>query len=91
MMNFTQFIKWSSNGGAGIAGGLLAIVIVGAVIAILGLAIDKSQVMFTGLSADASNTIWTLELAFGATAVIFLILVILNVLLSEKSDANQGV
>lgn len=90
-MNYTQFLKWSSAGGASAVGSLLAILIVGAVIAILGFAIQTSQAYFTGLSADASNTIWTLEIAFGACSVIFLIAVVLNHLINEKSDANQGV
>jgi hypothetical protein len=88
MRNFRQ---WSSKGGASAIGSLLAILIVGAVGAILGIAIDKSQVFFTGLSADASNTIWTLEVCFGASFMIFLIAVIINHWISEKSDANQGV
>jgi hypothetical protein len=90
-MKLTYFIKWSSAGGASAVGSLLAILIVGAVTAVLGFAIQKSQMFFTGLSADASNTIWTLEIAFGASAVIFLIAVLLNHLINEKSDANQGV
>jgi hypothetical protein len=86
-----SFRQWSSKGGASAIGSLLAILIVGAVGAILGIAIDKSQVFFTGLSADASNTIWTLEVCFGASFMIFLIAVIINHWISEKSDANQGV
>lgn len=90
-MKHTKFLEWSSAGGASAVGSLLAILIVGAVIAILGFAIQKSQMFFTGLSADASNTIWTLEIAFGVCGVIFLIAVVLNHLINEKSDANQGV
>jgi len=90
-MKHTNFLKWSSAGGAGAVGSLLAILIVGAVIAILGYALQISQKFFTGLSADASNTIWTLEIAFGACGIIFLIAVLLNHLINEKSDANQGV
>jgi len=91
MKQVTKFLYWSSQAGASALGSLLAIFIVGGVAAVLGLAIDRSQVFFKGLSADASNTIYTLEIAFSASVIIFLVAVIINHWLSEKSDANQGV
>lgn len=77
--------------GASTIGSLMALLIVGAVGCILYYAIDKSNKMFTGLSADASNTIFYLEIAFGSCFILFLIAVVLNHWINEKSDANQGV
>lgn len=77
--------------GAGAIGHLLAILIVGAVAAIVGLVLQKSQPLFTGLSADASNTIWYLEIGFLALPTLFLIAVIISHWINEKSSANQGV
>ncbi len=77
--------------GASTAGSIFAIIIVGAVAAALGLAIDQSNQFFTGLSADASNTIFYLEVAFGIVCILFLIAVIINHWLNEKSKSNMGV
>lgn len=77
--------------GASTAGSLLAVLIVGAVACGLGLALDLSNPFFTNLSADASNTIFYLEVAFGIVGILFLIAVIINHWLNEKSAANGGV
>lgn len=77
--------------GASTLGTLLAIIIVGAVGAIVLLVIQLSQWMFTGLSADASNTIYFLEIGAGSVAVIWLIAAIINNWLNEKDAGNQGV
>ena len=77
--------------GASAAGLLLVLLIVGLVAGVLGLALQKAQPMFTGLSGDGSNTIWTLEVLFGVSAFIVFLAAAINHLISEKSDANQGV
>jgi hypothetical protein len=77
--------------GASAIGHLFAVLIVGAVGAILEYTIYKSQFMFTGLSQDASNTIFYLENGMLAVAILYLIAVILSHWINEKSSANQGV
>lgn len=77
--------------GASAVGHLFAILIVGAIGAVLEYVIFKSQFMFTGLSADASNLIFFLETAMGAVFVLFMIAVILSHWINEKNAANQGV
>ena len=77
--------------GASTAGAIFAIFLVGAVAAVLGLAIDRSNKFFTGLSADASNTIFYLEVAFGIVCILVLIAIIINHWLNEKSQSNMGV
>lgn len=72
-------------------GSLLAIIVVGAVGCILWLVVQKSHIMFTGLSGDASNTIFYLEVGLSASFIIFLIAVVLNHWINEKSDRNQDV
>lgn len=76
--------------GASALGTLFAICIVGAVAVCLGYSIDVSNQFFTGLSADASNTIFLLEIGFGAAIILFLIAAIINHWMNEKSEANQG-
>ena len=77
-------------GGASAFGHLLAILVVGAVVAVLEYVIYKSQFMFTGLSADASNLIFYLETGMGAVFILFLIAVVLSHWINEKSASNQG-
>jgi NADH:ubiquinone oxidoreductase subunit 6 (subunit J) len=91
VMRMTTQLITNEHAGASAIGSLLAILIVGAVGTILYFAIDKLNVSFTGLSADATNTINTLEILFVASFVIFLVFVIVNHWINEKSDANGGV
>lgn len=77
--------------GASAIGHLFAILVVGAVGAVLEYVIFKSQFMFTGLSADASNTIFYLETGMLAVPVLFIIAVILSHFINEKNSANAGV
>ena len=78
-------------GGASAIGHLFAIVIVGAIGAILEYVIYKSQFMFTGLSADASNLIFYLETGMGVVFILFLIAVVISHWLNEKSASNANV
>lgn len=87
----TQTYLSKEMAGASTIGSLLAIIIVGAVGAVLYYALDKSMPFFTGLSADASNTIWFLLIGFTACFILFLIALVINAWINEKSDANQGV
>jgi uncharacterized protein YybS (DUF2232 family) len=54
-------------------------------------ALQIMQPMFTGLSQDASNTIWFLEMGLDAFFVLFLIAVILSHYINEKNMSNAGV
>ena len=81
----------NSFAGASAIGHLFAVLIVGAVGAILEYTVYKSQFMFTGLSQDASNTIFYLEYGMLAVGILFLIAVILSHWINEKNAANQGV
>lgn len=81
----------NSDAGAGVAGTLMVIVMVGAITAVLGLALDRSSFMFTGLSADASNSIFYLMIAFSISAFLVFLVAIINMWITDKSDANQGV
>lgn len=90
-MQKTNFFAWASKAGASAIGSLLNIVVVGAVCAVLGYALDKSNMFFTGLSADASNTIHALTIGFWVAPFLYLIAVIVNHWITEKSNANQGV
>ena len=85
-----EFLIWSSKAGASAIGTLLNIIIVGGVLACLGWAMDKSNFIFTGLSADASNTIFSLRVAFWVSGFLFIIASIINHWITEKSMANQG-
>lgn len=76
--------------GASAVGSLLNIIIVGGVLAVLGYAMDKSNFIFTGLSADASNTIYALRIGFWVAGFLYLIATIINHWINEKSMANQG-
>jgi hypothetical protein len=91
MMTTQNFSQNNENGGASTIGSILAIFLVGGVGAVLYMVLDKFNQLFVGLSADATNTINTLEIAFGVTFVLFLIAVIINNWLNEKSEQNQGV
>jgi hypothetical protein len=77
--------------GASAIGHLFAVLIVGCLGAILEFVVYKSQFMFTGLSQDASNTIFYLENGMLVVAILFLIAVILSHWINEKSSANQGI
>jgi hypothetical protein len=91
VMVMTKKVIDSESAGAALWAAPLVLFIVGCIGMILAYALQKSQGFFTGLSADASNTIWTLEVAFVGSFIIFFIAVILNAWITEKSDANQGV
>jgi hypothetical protein len=88
--HFAKLIEWSSRAGASAIGSLLSVVMVGAVFAVIGYALDKSNIFFTGLSADASNTIHYLSIGFWVAPFLYLIAVIINHWITEKSSANQG-
>ncbi len=71
----------------------LNILVVGAVWAILAVVVVKlnAYANTSGLSADGMNTIYFLEVAFGVSALLYLIAVILNHWINSKNDANAGV
>ena len=73
-------------------GMLFNILIVGAFASITGWEIDKSNFAFQGMSADASNFIRMMMIAFGiAMMIIFMIACVINHFINEKSEANQNV
>ena len=79
-------------GGVSAIGHMLAIILVGGIAAVLGVVVDKgNNIFFTGLSADAANTIYSLEMAFLAAPLLYIIAVIISHWINEKSMANQGV
>ena len=89
MMMKNPFYKMDNEeAGAGAIGSLYAIFIVGLIEAILGYVIYKMQPVFVGLSANGSNTIYILEAGFLAIPLIWLIALIVNHWLNEKSEAN---
>ena len=71
----------------------LNILIVGAVWAILGVVVVKLNTYANtlGLSADGMNTVYFLEVAFGVSALLYLIAVILNHWITSKNEASGGV
>jgi ABC-type sulfate transport system permease subunit len=79
--------------GASLFGTGLNILVVGGVWAILGVVVVKLNTYANtlALSADAMNTIYFLEVAYGVAGLLYLIAVILNHWIVEKNAANQGV
>ena len=71
----------------------LNILIVGAVWAILAVVVVKLNTYANtlGLSAEAMNTIFFLEVAFGVSGLLYLIAVILNHWITSKNEASGGV
>ena len=71
----------------------LNILIVGAVWAILGVVVVKLNTYANtlGLSAEAMNTIYFLEVAFGVSGLLYLIASILNYWITSKNEASGGV
>ena len=71
----------------------LNILIVGAVWAILAVVVVKLNTYANtlGLSAEAMNTIYFLEVAFGVSGLLYLIAVILNHWITSKNEASGGV
>ena len=74
-------------------GSLMNILIVGAVWAVMGVVVVKLNAYANtlGLSADAMNTIYFLEVAFSVSCVIYLVAIILNHWINSKNEANMGV
>ena len=91
IMKLHTFLTWSSQAGASALGTLFNTIVVGMVCLPLGLAIDRSHMMFVGMSADAMNTVGYLQVAFYAAPFLYFIMSIINHWLSEKSAANQNV
>lgn len=84
-------MKHIEDGGVSAVGHLMAVIIVGFVGIVVYLVLQKMQPLFTGLSQDASNTIWLLEMGLNVFFVLFLIAVILSHYINEKNSANSGV
>ena len=71
----------------------LNIFVVGGVWAILAVVVIKLNAYANtlGLSADGMNTIYFLEVAFGVSALLYLIAAILNHWITSKNEASGGV
>ena len=74
-------------------GSLTNLLVVGAVWAIGGLVVVK-MIQYANtlhLSADASNTIYMLSVAYGVAGILYFIAVILNHWIVSKNEASMGV
>ena len=76
-----------------ILGSLTNLLVVGAVWAIGGLVIVKviQYANGLGMSADAANTVYIFSIAYGISGILYLIAVILNHWIVNKSEASMGV
>ena len=76
-----------------ILGSLTNLLVIGAVWAIGGLVVVK-MIQYANtlhLSADASNTIYMLSIAYGVGGILYFIAVILNAWIVSKNEASMGV
>ena len=89
MMKHTFSKMNNEEAGAGAIGSLYAIFVVGLIESILGYVIFKMQPVFVGLSANGSNTVYILEAGFLVIPVIWLVALVVNHWLNEKSEANM--